>query len=163
MGISDKADLEKYLADIECGRQKEALSPERAKTGGLKMILEQPMSGRDGDDLKKIIEINNFINTERDLEQLLKIVLNYALQLSKAEVGFVILLDEDGSFIPAASLNAQSDDEEKVSMSIVKMALESGEIVSSADAFTDDRFDASESIVMNELKSVMCLPIKSKN
>lgn len=162
-GISDKDDLEKYLAEIKHGCLKEKLGSVEAKTGGLKMILEQPMSGRDGEDLKKIIEINNFINTEHNLDQLLKIVLNYALQLSKAEVGFVILLDEDGSFIPAASLNAQSDDEEKVSMSVVKMALESGEIVSSADAFTDERFDASDSIVMNELKSVLCLPIKSKN
>lgn len=162
-GISDKNDLEKYLAETvgECSVEKSG--PDRVKTGGPKMVLEQNASGRDGEDLKKIIEINNFINSEHDLDQLLKVVLNYALQLSKAETGFVILLDSDGSFIPAASLNAQSEDEEKVSMSVVKMALESGEIVSSADAFTDERFDASDSIVMNELKSVLCLPIKSKN
>jgi transcriptional regulator with GAF, ATPase, and Fis domain/serine/threonine protein kinase len=114
-------------------------------------------------DLKKILEINTFINSEQDVEQLLKLVLTYAIQLSNAEAGFVILLENDGSLRIRKTLNATVSDEEKLSTSIVRKAIETGAIISSADALSDDRFDSSESIVLNELKSILCLPIKSKN
>jgi Nif-specific regulatory protein len=115
------------------------------------------------EDLKRIIEINKFINSEFDAEQLLKLVLNCAIQLSNAESGFVLLLAEDGSFEIKSSMNTKDDDAEKISMSIARLAIEKGEIISSSDALSDDRFDSSESIVLNELKSVICLPIRSKN
>lgn len=116
-------------------------------------------------DLDKLIEINNFINSERDLERLFQLVLNYALQLTKAEYGFVILLDEkDPDEVHVqASLHAKEGDEDKISTSIITMAVERGEIISSANALQDERFDHAESIVLNELKSVLCLPIKSQN
>lgn len=116
-----------------------------------------------GDELKKIIEINNLINSEYDTEQLLKLVLNYAIQLSSAEAGFVLLLDDSGELKIKASMNVNKTDEEKLSLSIAGMALEKGEIITSSDALSDERFDSSESIVLGELKSVVCLPIRSKN
>ena len=67
-------------------------------------------------DLDKLIEINNFINSERDLDRLFKLVLNYALQLTNAEYGFVILLDEkDPNEVHIqASLHSKEGDEDKV-------------------------------------------------
>lgn len=142
-------------------------SPESASVEanrGIKiMTIENSLSQTGTDDLKKIIEINQFINSEYNTDQLLKVVLNYAIKLSNAEAGFVLLLDEDGGFTVKTSMNTSEADQEKISMSIAKMAIEKGEIISSSDALSDDRFDSSESIVMNELKSVLCLPIKSKN
>lgn len=126
-------------------------------------IMSQTTKATSQDDLKKIIEINKFINSESNPEQLLKVVLNYALQLTTAESGFVMLLDEDDSFVIKARMNTSETDEEKISMSIARLAIEQGEIITSSDALTDDRFDSSESIVMNELKSVLCLPIRSHN
>lgn len=156
--VNDKEELEGYLESL--GYKK---TQEIKKTGKEVKMLQENQTQTNDEDLKKIIEINNFINSEHETQQLLKLVLNYALQLSKAEAGFVILVEEDGSFKPVASLNAKPEDEEKVSMSIVQMALEKGEIVSAADAYEDERFDSSQSVVLNELKSILCLPIKSKN
>lgn len=129
----------------------------------MKDVNENMAAANNGNDLKTIIQINRIINAEHDVEHLLKMVLTYALELTRAEAGFVLLLTDDGSFEVKASINAKADDEEKISMSIAKAAIESGEIINSADALSDDRFDNSESVVLNELKSVLCLPIRSKN
>ncbi len=171
------AKSDEQLSDLKvilslCGPQ--TASHSSPQTGNTVMLTQpdgsQPPQGvkimtatNNNDDLKKIIEINKFINSEYNADQLLKIVLNYAIQLSNAEAGFVLILEEDGSFAVKASMNTKENDEEKISMSIAKMAIEKGEIISSSDALTDERFDSSESIVINELKSVLCLPIRSKN
>lgn len=182
---SRKSMVEKALNNIGPAQELYKTSQQLAKTEEEKQDLinvgdylgqgsaEEPQTSQKGykvmtssnqnDNLKKIIEINNLINSEYNTQELLKIVLNYALQLSKAEAGFVLLMDEDGDLNVQAQMNTESDDEEKISLSIAKMALEKGEIISSSDALSDERFDSSESIVLNELKSVLCLPIRSKN
>ncbi|MBF0104370.1 MAG: sigma 54-interacting transcriptional regulator [Deltaproteobacteria bacterium] len=153
----EKEDLKKIIDKYQIN--KEQISPQADRE--IKVMTTEIKTTND--DLKKIIEINKFINSEHNPDQLLNLVLNYAIQLSNAEAGFVLLLDEDRSFSIKASMNTNKTDEEKISMSIAKMAIETGEIISSSDALSDDRFDSSESIVLNELKSVLCLPIKSKN
>ncbi|HLD45516.1 MAG TPA: GAF domain-containing protein, partial [bacterium] len=125
-------------------------------------IMSTNTQNTSNEDIKKIIEINRFINSEYDTDQLLKIVLNYAIQLSNAESGIVLLLNQEGELVVRATLNTSAADQEKISMSVAKMALEKGEIITSSDALSDERFDSSESIVLNELKSVLCLPIRSK-
>lgn len=127
------------------------------------MPAKTPETQTTNDDLKKIIEINKFIHSEYDTQQLLKIVLNYAIQLSNAEAGFVLLLDENGNVTVKASMNTEKTDENSISMSIARLAIEKSEIVGSADALTDERCDSSESIVLNERTSVLCLPIRFKN
>jgi transcriptional regulator with GAF, ATPase, and Fis domain/serine/threonine protein kinase/tetratricopeptide (TPR) repeat protein len=180
--VNDREDLEKYLESIgyvdakpaeeavlaqsvgvSSVTVKSAGTKATAAKGGIKMLTEQQGARQGADDLQKIIEINTFLNSERDVNRLLSLVLKYALQLSKAELGFVILIDEAGLPAVASSMNATESDQEKVSMSIVKMALENGEIVASSDAVEDERFDEAESVVLNELKSVLCLPIRSQN
>jgi transcriptional regulator with GAF, ATPase, and Fis domain len=139
----------------------QSFSMQESQLEGVK-IMTSTNKQPSGDDLKKIIEINRFINSEHDMDQLFKVILNYALQLSNAEAGFVMLLDAEGELDVKASLNTSESDVEKISMSVAKLAIEKGEIISSSDALSDDRFDSSESIVLNELKSVLCLPIRSK-
>lgn len=142
--------------------------PEKSQplvTKGVKLMTDQttPAGADHSHDLQTIIQINRFINAEHDTQQLLKTVLNYALQLTNAEAGFVLLLCDDGSFEVKAQINEKEEDVEKISMGVARLALETGEIVNSADALSDNRFDGCESVVLNELKSVLCLPIRSKN
>lgn len=159
----DKEEIEELEETIRLYGKPQKKPHSSDETKGVKIMTNQNNSTAGADDLKKIIEINKFINSEYDPQQLLKVVLNYAIQLSNAEAGFVLLLDEEGSFAVKASMNTSESDQEKISMSIARCAIEKGEIITSSDALSDDRFDSSESIVLNELKSVLCLPIRSKN
>jgi transcriptional regulator with GAF, ATPase, and Fis domain len=113
-------------------------------------------------DLKKIIEINQIINAETNVHKLFKLVLEYAIDLTGAQSGYIMVLNDLGALDIKASKNTVADQEERISMSVAKMAIEKGEIVLASDALTDDRFKASESIVLGELKSILCLPINSK-
>lgn len=115
-------------------------------------------------ELETILHINKFINSERDLDHLLKMVLNYALELSGAESGMVLLLNENNELEVKASVNTTVSQElTRISTSIARQALESGEVVISPDALADGRFGSQESVILNDLKSVLCLPLKSRN
>lgn len=114
------------------------------------------------DSLNRIIEINKVMNSEHDVEQLLNLVLDYAIDLTEAQGGAVLLLDESQNLVVARSKNLNQSQNNPISLSIAKQALKTGEIVEATDAGTDQRFDGSQSIVVNELKSVLCLPICSK-
>ncbi|MBU0504973.1 sigma 54-interacting transcriptional regulator [bacterium] len=113
-------------------------------------------------DLKKIIEINQIINAQQDVHKLFKLVLDYALELTGAQSGYIMVLNELGALDIEAAKNTASDQQEQISMSVAKQSIEKGEIVLAADALADDRFKSSESIVLGELKSILCLPINSK-
>lgn len=159
----EKDELEK-LAHCFGEREQEKVLENHTKKGVVMRSQPQSLHTQSpNDDLKKIIEINKIINSEYNINQLLKLVLNYAIQLSNAEAGFVLLLDKNGEFEVNTSINQSEEDYEKISFSIAKQAIETGEIINSEDALEDERFDQSQSIVLNELKSVLCLPIKSKN
>lgn len=156
----EKDDLEKVMRGLQ---ESQDIENSSQNGGSLIMMSTKEEQHNTKDDLKKIIEINKLINSEYDTKQLLKIVLNYALQLTNAEAGFFLLLEDDGSLVVRESINTNVTDIDKISMSIARRAIEKGEIVSSSDALSDERFDTSESIVLNELKSVLCLPVRSKN
>lgn len=148
---------------------KESLNPEEPKAlPSLGSLIFKQMKDDSKtasvSELETILQINKFINSEHDPDHLLKMVLNFALELSGAESGLVLLLNEEGALEVKASVNATVDAQLKnVSTSVARQAIESGEVVVSEDALKDSRFDSSESVVLNDLKSVICLPLKSKN
>lgn len=169
----EKDDLKKVTEELEpilarttehqndTKNSEKEIKPEiKQKTEGYKIMTSSSQNHKN-DDLKKIIEINKLLNSEYDTQQLIKIVLNYALQLSNAEAGYFLSLDDKGELHVQDAIN--SDKKDKISMSIAKLAVEKGEIITSSDALSDDRFGTSDSIVLNELKSVLCLPVRSKN
>lgn len=126
--------------------------------------MEQNKTVGNEDQLQKILQLNKFLNSEHDPEHLLKMVLHYALELSGAESGLVILVNAEGELEVKASVNTEVNEElKKVSTSAAKKAIETGEVVISEDALSDQRFDSSESVILNELKSILCMPLKSRN
>ncbi|MBX7148953.1 sigma 54-interacting transcriptional regulator [bacterium] len=111
-----------------------------------------------------ILQINKFINSEHNPELLLKMVLNYALELSGAETGMVLLINEAGDFDIKATVNTPNVNSlSNFSNSVARQVLNTGKEAIIADALADDRFTSSQSIVLSEMKSVLCLPIRSKN
>lgn len=112
--------------------------------------------------LKTILHVTQALNSDLDLQSLFKLVLNYALQLTRAEAGFILLLNEAGELEPAASQNKPSGSEGKISLNLARQALESGVAVSAASAKTDARFNSSRSVVQNALESILCIPLRSR-
>ncbi len=168
----EKEELRKIIPEIKKAAQ---TSEEMAKVSEISDKLPKPVppqtlsttrereGGHMKDSYRYILEINKFINAESDLPFVLKSVLNYALELSQAESGAILLRDEDGRLKIAVSRNLpETDPITDISLSVAKRAIESGEPLLAHDATKDPSLGAEKSVMRLDLKSVLCLPVKSK-
>ena len=115
-------------------------------------------------DYAKLLQLTRFINAETNLDFVLKSVLQYALELSGAERGLILLLDERDRLEVRASINtAVNANLTEISSKVAEQALQSGEIVESDDASQDGRFNEFQSVMILKLRSILCLPIHSRN
>ncbi|HIN84955.1 MAG TPA: sigma-54-dependent Fis family transcriptional regulator, partial [Myxococcales bacterium] len=122
------------------------------------------------DQLLRIMEINRRLATERDLQRLLDFILDSAIALTGAERGFVILTnsennDGDTNLEVSAARNIDREtlrrQGTKVSKSITRQVLESGEPVMTLDAGEDDRFKEALSVHHMKLRSILCFPLRT--
>jgi len=111
----------------------------------------------------KILEITRDLNSRRVLSDLLDRILDTVIEVTGAERGFV-LLSEGGAVKVRASRNIERQRIEgktsKISLSIARRVLESGEAVLVEDARLDDTFRQYESVSRLDLVSVLCVPLR---
>jgi transcriptional regulator with GAF, ATPase, and Fis domain len=100
-----------------------------------------------------------------NVESLLQSLMDEAVDLTRADKGFLILLENNEPHIKVArNINRETieDANERVSDSIVAEVVKSGRPLIVSDALDDPKFKASESVVNLKLLSVMCAPLKHK-
>lgn len=118
------------------------------------------------DDLEALLEVSQAINSSLVLDDILQTVMKKAVFLLRAERGFLMLLDDAGElqFKTAHNISKESLNKEdfRISMSIANKVATSGESTYTSDALKDERFSKQKSIVELNLKSIMCVPLKSK-
>ena len=127
--------------------------------------------------VRKLHEFSEKLMTMKNLDELLEAMLDAVIDVTGAEKGLVLLLDEaygsDGSpsgqggkpVIRASrhvTREAISDTTGTISDSIVRQVLASGRPLIVSDAFSDDVWRTSESVVALRLSSVMCAPLVSQ-
>ncbi len=111
-----------------------------------------------------LFQLNHFLNAEHNLDFLLKTILNYALDLSGAERALVLLLNNEQELEIKASLNIEiSSNLSEISSNIAQKVLQSGQYVETDDATDDARFNEYQSVLILQLRSILCLPIHSRN
>jgi transcriptional regulator with GAF, ATPase, and Fis domain len=139
-----------------------------------------PSGGGDGVQLASVRKLHEFsekLMTLKNLDELLEAMLDAVIDVTGAEKGLVLLLEEaygsDGSasgqggkpVIRASrqvNREAITDTTGAISDSIVRRVLDSGRPVIVSDALSDDVFRTSESVVALRLSSVMCAPLVSQ-
>ena len=126
--------------------------------------LRKGVQEKDRARLAAILELNRALAAARDRNGLLVLLLDEAVQLFGAERGFIILWhgDEtpDYEVAVARSLDREAvrGAQQKVSSTIVRRCLQSGEGVLSEDA-QDGDLGAASSIADLQLRSVLCMPL----
>ncbi len=99
----------------------------------------------------------------QDVNQILESALKTLVQLTQAERGLMILLDENGTprprfvHMPAPFPLKKAD--LSFSQSVVQAALQQAHPVLTKDAQLDPRFSGRESVILQGLRSVLCLPL----
>ncbi|MGB8658467.1 MAG: ATP-binding protein [Candidatus Zixiibacteriota bacterium] len=118
------------------------------------------------DDLEALLDISKAINSTLVLDDILQMVMRRAIKLLRAERGFLMLLDEEGSLQFKTAHNickeSLSKDDFRISMSIANSVAKAGKSVYTSDAQHDERYSKQKSIMELDLKSIMCVPLKSK-
>ncbi len=118
------------------------------------------------DDLEALLDISKAINSTLVLDDILQMVMKRAIKLLRAERGFLMLLDEEGNLQFKTAYNICKDslskEDFKISMSIATRVAKTGGSIYTSDAQHDEKYSHQKSILELDLKSIMCVPLKSK-
>lgn len=102
-----------------------------------------------------------------DLDQLLELVIDSILTLTRAERGFVMLFSPQTGrldIVTARNFDRSLPDETyaAISRSIVDRAITSGQAILTSDTQEDWRFSVEQSVIGHQLRSIMCAPLRTR-
>ncbi len=123
---------------------------------------------KEREKLRALQDVGAMINSSLDLDQVLMVVMDAIIDLTKAERSILLLKSEEtGELDVRVYRNMDRDAIEKssfdISRSIVRSVSETGEPVVTMNAMSDSRFAAQESIISYNLRSILCVPLKIKD
>jgi len=109
-----------------------------------------------------LYEVVKIINSTLNLEEVLNRVLDVAIRRLRAERGMILLLDPITSQLRTRivrNIKEDAGDSKKSPQSIVKEVIQGGQSIMSADARADSRFTESESVIAENILSILCVPL----
>jgi diguanylate cyclase (GGDEF)-like protein len=109
-----------------------------------------------------ILAISLQFAQEHDLEKLLHLITQKAIELSSAQRGCIALLEEDGHLAPTAGVGIQPAEGQHISNTIARGVLHSQQAQMWQDLSTDPTVSTAESILKQRLRSAMCAPLQVK-
>ncbi len=113
-----------------------------------------------------ICDMASTINSEIRVEAVYDAAARAILAISAADRSAIVMLDEtSGEPVPVATYsgsNKKSETSFPLSRTILDETLRQGVSVISSDAADDDRFKAGASIVMQNIRGVMCVPLRTE-
>jgi serine phosphatase RsbU (regulator of sigma subunit) len=132
------------------------------------VLLSQMLAESDSSDLEKLrlfLEAARSLSSGLVVNDVLRNMLAYALRLTLAERGFVYLREKDGTTALACGLDNKGNaivDGASVSRSVVKEAMSSASEFIIGDTSQQSAFAGRESIVLNELRMIIAIPLRAK-
>ncbi len=117
-------------------------------------------------NLVALTEISQVVNSSLEINEVLRIVMDTIVRLTRAERGFLMLRDEKGDFKIRIARNWEQESidslEAAISRSVINRVVSDGQPVLTTNAQEDPRFSNSQSIMMHNLRSILCVPLKVK-
>ena len=123
-------------------------------------------AGSDFEMLNVFLEAARKLNSTGVLEDVLHTLLEASLRLTKAERGFVFLRDPLGELRMAAGRDKDGEiivDDSTISKSVLRDAVRSASEFLVTDTSDSEKLSGRESIVAQNLKSVICIPLRRTN
>ncbi len=124
---------------------------------------EAEAASRLQDRLERILDIGVRMNETHNPESLLNFVMEQVIELSGAEQGFLVLLDEDRQFDFRVAIGMDPDilaqGAAEISYTVLGTVMESQKPVLLQDALADERFKSQSSVLELNLRSVFCVPL----
>jgi signal transduction histidine kinase len=117
-----------------------------------------------------LLSLVQAINASLDINEVLERVLDALMRVTAAERGFLLLVDDGGAGPMIGGLTVRVGrrrdggsialEDPGLSSSVIRRALDTGEIVATSDAAADPKLADSESIIHRKLRSIVCIPLR---
>jgi adenylate cyclase len=118
------------------------------------------------DNLLALTDVIQAINSSLELDEVLRIVMDTIIRLTRAERGFLMLRNEKGEFETYIARNWEQESldpsESAVSRTVINRVFSDGEPVLTTNAQEDPRFGGHESVIIHNLRAILCVPLKVK-
>ena len=142
-------------------RQKKRLHPDKPST----QMPDKKLRGKAL--LAHLLTVSRQMAEMHNLETLLSFALDEVLQLVGAERGYIVLVDEAGPFNFKVKRNRDgtniTSETDAISHSVLDTVIRSQQSLVVENAVADPRFDAAPSVKQMQLRSIMCVPLITKN
>jgi len=139
-------------ATIELNLDRKQLSEIRAAGAGKEVAAH----------LGILFDLSKAISAENHLRPLMEKILGIAAEGVRAKVGVIFLRDaRTDQFAPKAHTGIEKGEDLKVSRTIIRRVAKYGKAVLTTDAVKDARFKSTESVVLQGIHSVLCVPLVS--
>ncbi len=133
----------------------------------LEDLAGQLEKGSEHARLLALFEVSRAIGSSLRLDEVLQQVMDSVIKLTGAERGFLLLFDERsheravqvGRNFEGKNLSPQ---DVQVSRTVISEVLQTGEGVVTTNALSDDRFRTQASVVAYALRSILCVPLRSR-
>ncbi len=112
-----------------------------------------------------LYELARDLSSSLDLDTVLEKVMDRVITLMKASRGFIVLVDPvDGTL--SIQMSSGSDPEKARlflgSATVIEHVVRTGQAVVTTDASLDDRFKGKQSVIMQNLRSIIAVPLVTK-
>jgi sigma-B regulation protein RsbU (phosphoserine phosphatase) len=119
------------------------------------------------DRLTTLYQIAQTINSSLDLDEVMDMVMDKVIEVTGAERGFLMLMDEAGQLDFQVARNMAREDigepTFQVSRGIVEQVAQTGKALLATDAQFDDRLSSRASILFLGVHSILCVPLQVKD
>jgi adenylate cyclase len=125
------------------------------------MLQEADLGMRD----RIFYELARDLSSSLEVEVVLHKVMDRVISLMKASRGFIVLVDATG--IMSVKMSGGDADPERTkeflgSRTVIEQVVRSGQAVVSTDASLDERFKGQQSVILQNLRSIIAVPLVTK-
>ncbi len=120
--------------------------------------------------LHSLARIGSFVNSSVELDDVLQIVMDTIIMITRAERGFLMLrgpnpLEREFSIRVARNWEKElvNPADFAISYSVINRVVTTGQPVMTTNAREDPRFNSQKSVVEHNLRSILCVPLKVKD
>lgn len=153
---ADPSDFEQVLEDLA------SLS---SSLSYLSTQVEKKIDERDSH--LELANISRIVNSSLQLDDVLRIVMDTIVRLTGAERGFLMLKDSQGDLTIHIARNWEQESldtsDTTLSRTVVNQVLADGQPILTTNAQQDPRFVDQESIISQNLRSILCVPLILKD
>jgi len=113
----------------------------------------------DYEKLRVTYELQNEMNLERDTGKTLDRILSRTFEFLEYDQGVILLKEKEGNMVPHSYKSRRRNMKLRISSTLIRYVQEEKTGVISTDVASDNRFNISESIMLEGVKSTIAVPI----